>query len=43
MRAILCAAILALAITTAGAAEPLNTGNYLLQHCKEAISAGIAG
>jgi hypothetical protein len=39
MRAMLCAVLMALATTTAGAAENLNSANYWLPRCKEFIAA----
>jgi hypothetical protein len=39
MRAIWCAVLMALATTTAGAAENLNSANYWLPRCKEFIAA----
>jgi hypothetical protein len=34
MKAIICGALLALAITTANAAENIHSANYMLPHCK---------
>jgi hypothetical protein len=37
MKAIICGALLALTITTANAAENINSANYILPHCKAFI------